>query len=278
MNTKTIAIELSALSSEQRATMLAAGREAQRAARALKKAGLNIVGEVLRDQGEFIELEHYPKDDVFDNESFSQYYYHAHRDAVDEHGHFHLFLRAGGMPECSTPIDYPQATEAWPTGGDAICHLIAIAMDSWGEPIGLFCTNRWVTAEAWYSAEQTIAMLDRFVVDHAAPNWAVNRWLSAMVRLYRPYLEALIRQRDEAITELQRRFPDRDVFEDRGLDITGYLPISVVSLVGQLEMLEISDKPTLDVALGRSDAVVTSEGRRRSEGRTRFHESDVLND
>jgi hypothetical protein len=235
MSTQTIAIELATLSDEQRAAMLAAGYEAQLAARALKKAGLNIVGEILRDQGEFIELEHYPKDDVFDNESFSQYYYHAHRDAPDEHGHFHLFLRAGGMPEGSSPIDYPQATEAWPTGDDAICHLIAIAMDPWGEPIGIFCTNRWVTAEAWYSAEQTIAMLDRFIVDHAAPNWAVNRWLTAMLRLYRPHIERLIRQRDDAIAERQHRFPERDVFEDRELDITSYLPIAVDTLVEQLE-------------------------------------------
>lgn len=218
--------------------MLVAGHDARRAAQALKKADLNIVGEVLREQGEFIELEHYPKDDVFDHESFSQYYYHAHRDGKEEHGHFHLFLRAGGMPEGSAPIDYPQATETWPSGDDAICHLIAIAMDAWGEPIGLFCTNRWVTAEAWYSAGQTIAMLDRFVIDHAAPNWAVNRWMTALLRLYRPHIEVLIRQRDGVIAERQQLFPERDVFEDRELDITGYLPISVDELVEQLEALD----------------------------------------
>lgn len=236
--TSSIKIELAALPIEQRVAMLAGGREAQHARRALEKAGLNIVGEVLRDQGEFVELEHYPRSDVFDEDSFSQYYYHAHRDDPDEHGHFHLFLRAGGMPAGSMPIDYPQATDAWPTGDDAICHLIAIAMDPWGNPIGLFCTNRWVTAEAWYGAEQTIAMLDRFVIDHAAPNWAVNRWLTAIVRLYRPHIEALIRQRDKVVAERQHQFAERDIFEDRKLDITSYLPISVDTLVDQLGALE----------------------------------------
>ena len=32
----------------------------------LQKAEFNIVGEVLKEQGKFYELEHYPKDDVFD--------------------------------------------------------------------------------------------------------------------------------------------------------------------------------------------------------------------
>ena len=34
-------------------------------------------------------------------------------------------------------------------------------MDGWGEPIGLFATNRWVTGETWYPAGAVIRMLDR---------------------------------------------------------------------------------------------------------------------
>lgn len=221
-----------------RRTMLEAGREIRQCYRALEKGELNIVGEVLRGQGEFVELEHYPRDDVFDADSHSQYYYHAHRDDNDEHGHFHLFMRAAGMPAGSAPITYPLASEPWPTDDEAICHLIAIAMDAWGYPIGLFCTNRWVTAEAWYPAEQVIAMLDGFAIEHAAPNWAVNRWLNAILGLYRPHIEALIRQRDAVVAEWQRKAPGDDVFEDRALEITGYLPIAVEPLIQQLEALE----------------------------------------
>jgi hypothetical protein len=108
-------------------------------------------------------------------------------------------------------------------------------MDGWGFPIGLFCTNRWVTAETWYPAEQMIAMLDRFAIDHAFPNWAVNRWLTAMLRLYRPQVELLIRQRDEVVAAWQDRQPGADVFEDRKLEITGYLPIDVEALTLALE-------------------------------------------
>jgi len=67
-------------------------------------------------------------------------------------------------------------------------------MVAWGDPIGLFYVNRWVTDETWYPAEAVIAMLDRFAIDHVFPNWAVNRWLTALLRLYRPHIEALIRQ------------------------------------------------------------------------------------
>jgi hypothetical protein len=227
-------IDLDAILAAQRASMRAAGEELRECHRVLEKAGLNVVSEVLRGQGEFVELAHYPCDDVFDTETFGQYYYHAHRGNDAEHGHFHLFLRAGGMPAGSAPIDYPSATEPWPQGEDGICHLIAVSMDAWGAPIGLFCTNRWVTDEAWYPAEQVIAMLEHFAIDHAFPNWSVNRWLTAMVRLYRPHIEALMRQRDEVVAAWQREHPGEDVFEDRRLDITGYLPISPSALIAEL--------------------------------------------
>lgn len=40
----------------------------------LQKAELNIVGEVLKEQGKFYELEYYSKDDIFDWDTYSQYY------------------------------------------------------------------------------------------------------------------------------------------------------------------------------------------------------------
>lgn len=228
------AVDLLALSPEQRVVMRAAGQEIRECARVLKKGGLNVVGEVLRGQGDFVEMEHYPRDDVFDAETHGQYYYHAHRGSDLEHGHFHTFLRAGGMPVGVAPVDDPQASELWPHGENAISHLIAIAMDAWGDPIGLFCVNRWVTNETGYPAEAVIAMLDRFAIDHAFPNWAVNRWLTALLQLYRPHIEALIRHRDQVIAAWRQTHPDRDVFEDRTLEITGYLPIAVDDLLAHL--------------------------------------------
>ena len=202
------------------------------------KAGLNIVGEVLRDalnRGEtFYEFEHYPADDVYDRVTHAQYYYHAHRSEVGEHGHFHTFLRPKGMPAGVAPIDYP-ATDPWPQGDAALSHLIAIAMDSYGYPTALFTVNRWVTAEAWYPAAQVIAMLDRFKIDHAFPSWPVNRWISALFVLYRPHIETLLEQRDARIWAWAEAHPGADVFEDRALDVTSQLPISVETTLAQVE-------------------------------------------
>ena len=217
-----------------RGGLLAAGEEVLECRRVLAKAGLNVVGEVLRGQGEFVEMEHYPRDDVFDADTHAQYYYHAHRGAP-EHGHFHTFLRAGGMPGGVAPLPWPQASEDWPAGADALSHLVAISMDAWGEPTGLFATNRWVTGETWYPAEAVIRMLDRFEIDHAWPSWPTNRWLGAMLRLYRPWIEGLIRHRDAVIEAALRAHPQRDVFEDRALEITGFLPVSVDALVTALK-------------------------------------------
>lgn len=230
--------DLDSLPQPLRASMLAAGREIRECYRVLEKADLNIVGEVLRGQGDFVEMAHYPSDDVFDRETCGQYYYHAHRVGEMEHGHFHIFLRAGGMPDGSAPVDRPLSGQSWPSGDDAICHLIALSMDAWGYPIGLFCTNRWVTDEAWYPAQQVIAMLDRFAIDHAFPNWCVNRWLGAMLRLYRPHIEALIRQRDAVLAQWQTQHPGTDIFENRALEMCCYLPIAVDPLIAALEKID----------------------------------------
>jgi hypothetical protein len=208
--------------------MLAAGLEAQECCRVLKKGGLNLVGEVLREQGEFVEYSHYPADDVYDPDTRAQYYYHAHR--AGEHGHFHTFLRMStGNPDGSPAGDAPDSGEP--------VHLIAISMDDYGWPIGLFATNHWVCGGAWRSAEEVIALLPRFQIDHAFPSWPVNRWIGAMMVLFQPHIEALLRHRDQVISNWARAHPGSEVLEDRALGVTGYLPISVEETVQSVRAL-----------------------------------------
>ncbi|GMQ90071.1 MAG: hypothetical protein BMS9Abin10_0416 [Gammaproteobacteria bacterium] len=207
-------------------SMLAASEQVLEGQRVLHKGGLNIVGELLRGAETFYEYNHYPDSDVFDVDTHAQYYYHAHPGRPGEHGHFHTFLRRPGMPPGVEPVPY-DGTEEWPQGDEALSHLIAISMDPYGLPIGLFATNRWVTAEVWYPADDVIRMLDSFVIDHAFPSWPVNLWVSAMCRLFRPQIEALLRQRDEIVADWAIAHPGVDVFEDRGLEVTGQLDISV---------------------------------------------------
>ncbi|MFP3976641.1 DUF6969 family protein [Marinobacter sp. KMM 10035] len=195
--------------------------------RVLKKGGLNIVGEVLKGQGAFYEMDHYPSEDVFDRETASQYYYHAHRDNHPEHGHFHLFLRAEALPDGFEPV-------LGPKGESRVAHLVAVSMDAWGYPTDLFAVNRWVTDESWLPAAVVISALDRFDIDHAYPSLPVNRWLGAMVRCFTPQIEALIRHRDAVVSQRSGQNLEQ-VLEDRSLEITGSIPINVEVWAARLE-------------------------------------------
>ncbi|MBR9972497.1 DUF6969 family protein [Magnetospirillum sulfuroxidans] len=203
--------------------------------RVLAKSGLNLVGEVLRGFGDFTEFEHYPPDDVYDPETHGQYYFHAHppggRDWSD-YGHFHIFMRPKGMPTGIRPM---VVADPLSQGGDndALCHLIGVSMTQDGQPERLFTTNRWVTAETWYAGNDVIAMLERCAFDVAWPSWPLNRWLSALLVLYRREIEALILARDAVISDWSSRHSDRNVFEDRGLEITSAMMISLPEKLAQ---------------------------------------------
>lgn len=219
---------LEALTTEQLNTMLLAGAQIKNCYRLLLKNESygNVVREVLKDQGQFIEFDHYPKGDVHDSETHCQYFYHAHRGINGENGHFHTFLRAKGMPEGISPAPYDGDTE-WPSGDDALSHIVCISMDPKGYPIGLFSTNRWVTGETFYTATDVISMLDKFEMDMLYPSWPVNIWITSTMRLFRPQIEQLLRQRDVSIEEWQSKHPDKDVYEDRDLEITSQQTIDV---------------------------------------------------
>ena len=225
--------------------MAVAGSELLECRRVLAKSGDTVLGEVL---GGAVPMawQHYPPDDIYDPESHAQYFYHAHPPEVrmaGEQGHFHTFLRPRGMPPGTRPLIMPElaiadspAAPAGPAvpqpnqgaGNDELSHLVAIAIDGAGEPYRLFTTNRWVTGETWYRAEDVIAMLDRFAIDLARPSWPLNRWLTALFRLFRPEMAELLRARDAAVMSWRRRHRGKvHVFEDRRLEIASAVDIDV---------------------------------------------------
>ena len=218
--------ELAALPSEQLEQMAQVGASLKENLRLLKKSGHNPVGRCLENQGMFYEDAHYPKGDVYDRESHAQYYYHAHRPESGEHGHFHTFVRARGIPRGIKPVPY-SGDGVRPTGKDAISHLIAISMDRPGMPIALFTTNRWVTGESFYSAEDVTELLDKFTIEQSYPCLATNRTITNLVGLFKPQIAALAARRDEVIQDWARQHPDRDVYEDRELEITSITDINI---------------------------------------------------
>ncbi len=225
---KVAAADLSGLSTAELAEMFDAGKRVLECYRALARTDDNIVGELLKDAGTFYEWNHYPDGDVYDHDSHSQFYYHAHpaEERPGEHGHFHAFLRPKGMPEAVRPAAVPDF-EPPDDPDDALSHLVAISMDPKGFPIRLFTTNRWVTGEVWYAAEDVCRLLPYFAIEHAQPSWPVNIWITNMLVLFRPQIRWLIRARDAAIEKWTRSHPSSNVFEDRGLEVTAELPIDV---------------------------------------------------
>jgi hypothetical protein len=216
--------------------MLEAGERVVECHRILSKTNDNIVGELLKGVETFYEWNHYPDGDVYDGETHSQYYYHAHpsEERSNEHGHFHTFLRPDGMPKGikPAPVDSYVAPE---DPDDALSHLIGISMDSAGLPIKLFSTNRWVTGETWYRAQDVKTLISSFNIDHAQPSWPVNMWVSSIVALFQPQIMALIDARDIAVDKWADLHPEGDVFEDRSLEITSELHIDVDSQVSILK-------------------------------------------
>ena len=225
---------------------MGSGRAASAAAvirecrRSLAARGGSVVREAVGRTGEAEAWRHYPDGDAYDPLSHAQYFYHRHppADEADQHGHFHLFLRAEGMPRGTMPLLLPEAAIAsLPTppqaapfkrgGRDEVAHLVAIALDAAGEPVRLFTTNRWVTGETWYRADDVIRMLDCFTLDAADPASALNLWLAAIVRLYQPEIATLLHRRDEAVMDPKRRRRRIEVFEDPKFEVISSLAIDL---------------------------------------------------
>lgn len=232
-----------ALSSETLSRMADAAVKVVDCIHELNECGSNLVMEALRGSEKFTEWEHYPPNDVYDPRSHAHYYLHAHspdgRNRPD-YAHFHTFMRSSGMPVGIRPVEGANVASRSAVEGAPMSHLVAISMTPSGMPERLFTTNRWVTAETWCRASDVITMLDGFVVDVDPPSRPLNRWLTAMFVLFRPQIERLLIERDRVIEQWRLLHPDSDVFEDRRLDITSSIDISLYQhmewLDGELEM------------------------------------------
>jgi len=235
--------------------MAAAAAVVRDCRRELAARGSEIVTEVTAGGRAIAEWQHYPDGEVYDPISHAQYFYHTHAAKgrpVREHGHFHTFLRAEGMPSgvaplllpeiavADVPAVPPQGAPRKRGGREEVSHLIAIAVDHRGEPIRLFTTNRWVTGETWYPAEDVIGMLDRFAVAEIEPSAVLNRWVGAMIRLFRPQIAHLLRQRDVTVMAW-RRSRRTHVFEDPRLEVTSSRAIGLDEQLAFLE--EVRSRP-----------------------------------
>ena len=222
--------ELARLDEAELAELAAAGRQVREIESDLKARGGNVVARLLADAPEgFYEWDHYPDGDAYDPESESQYFYHAHpadQRFPSEHGHFHTFVRPYGLRHLLPGGDTPPPT--------ALTHLIAVSIDIQGQATRLFTTNRWVTAERWYPAATTVQLLANFQMagDHPAPE--VNRWLTALLRLYRADIAALMTARDSRLAA-GGGIVTEGALDDRALEVTSLQEIDVPARIAAVE-------------------------------------------
>ena len=169
---------------------------------------------------------HYPDTDVRDVETGFRWYYHCHDrpGPRGEHGHFHLFAEPATAASERPPLS----------------HLLAIGIDPLGQPLRLFTVNRWVTDEVWIDAEQALRRLARFRIDSTADHPDISRWLSAVLRLFQPQWQRLIRERDAVIAR-HLASGRRTLFEDRRLEVISRCPISLATQIAALQSLPSAD-------------------------------------
>jgi hypothetical protein len=243
--------------------MAAAAATIRECRRELADRNTDLLTELTAGGALIPDWRHYPEGDVFDPDTHAQYFFHAHPidgRSAPESGHFHTFLRPEGMPPGVAPLllpelavadvaaSPPQAAPIKRGTRDEVSHLIAISIDHRGEPVRLFTTNRWVTGETWYRADDVIRMLDRFAIAEVAPSEIVNRWVPAMIQLFRPQIGALLCARDVAVMAWRRRRRTH-VFEDPRLEITSSLDIG---LEAQLAFVEATHSDQVEAAVHRA--------------------------
>ncbi|WP_157775637.1 DUF6969 family protein [Hartmannibacter diazotrophicus] len=229
--------DLTGLSRERLEAMHDAAAKVLECEQALAQSGSNVVAEVLRDQGDFLIWERYPKGDLFDLANHSHYFYHAHtrQEMADgENGHFHLFVRPAEIAADMKPWQLPGAVIP-ENPADRFAHIAAISVDNYGRLIRIFTTNRWVTNETLYRAEDVIALLDHFAIGLDHPSRALNQWLTSLVTLYRPQLEALLRARDATLEAWAKEHPGSEILEDRRLQNTSEVYVDTIKQIEAIE-------------------------------------------
>lgn len=197
-------------SHDQLETMRRAGEALLECYRDLAARDAHLAGELIGDAA-FEEARHYPAGDVRDPTSGAQLYFHAHLN--DELGHFHTHVRiAGATPEA-----------------DELVHLVGVSVDACGLPTRLFAPNCWATDDRWRPADELRALLDRFTFEAAPQGFVACRALPALLRLFRPQIEALLDARDAAVAR------DASVLDDRATRLLAATEVSIDAQIAEVQ-------------------------------------------
>jgi hypothetical protein len=141
---------------------------------------------------------------IFDRRTRYQFYYHSHGSEA-EAGHFHTVRLFS----------------------DHTVHIVAISMASDGWPQALFTLNLWAIGDAYESAAVLRRHVRRFHVrEHAGPPLVI-RFVNLIFQVFAPQIGRLQDEKIATLASYRMTHPDRNVFEDRSLEILSRVAIDV---------------------------------------------------
>ena len=146
-------------------------------------------------------------------------FYHCHGapdKSADEHGHFHIFVRSPKTPD---------ALKHW-------THAVALSMDRMGQPVAWFAVNHWVSGGSWQQAGRIVTLLDR--VEMPSGVLLTERWLGAMLRLFRAEIADLLSSRDRELSRCRASRPATAILADRAVYILAAQPVDLLARLGSL--------------------------------------------
>jgi hypothetical protein len=157
-------------------------------------------------EGQSVEPWHlYPGENgIFDRQTRCQFYYHSHG-SDHEAGHFHTVRLFA----------------------DHTAHLVAISMTHDGWPHALFTLNLWAIGDQYESAANLRRYASGFQLRERVGPPPLVRFVNLVFRAFGPEIALLQEEKIAALAAHRAAHPDRDVFEDRSLEILSRVDIDV---------------------------------------------------
>jgi len=170
----------------------------------LEQTGSSVI-DLVRDGQPLVPWRLYPGESgLFDRRSGCQFYYHSHG-ADHEAGHIHTVRLFS----------------------DHTAHLVAVSLKADGWPQALFTLNLWAIGDTY----ETAADLRRYArCFHLAERVGPPQLVRFVNLIFQVFGREVERLQDEKIATLAAHgvaHPDRDVFEDRSLEVLSRVEIDV---------------------------------------------------
>lgn len=177
----------------------------------LERSGTNVI-DMVRDGQPLVPWRLYPGDSgIFDRRTRYQFYYHSH--GLDtEAGHFHTVRLFA----------------------DHTAHLIAISMSTDGWPQALFTLNLWAIGDAYESAARLRRYVRDFRIAERAGPPPLVRFVNLIFQAFGRQIERLQEEKIEMLARYRVAHPDRDIFEDRSVEILSRVEVDLRAVAGDV--------------------------------------------